>query len=350
MAPARAQSTAPARCAAPALTRAAAPAPARATTPARAAALALAAVLSLVLTACGHGSAPSAAGPRPISSDDPRFQPLDAYDLTDEEADTIGRARWTLAKDCMAGLGFGTLRELDVDPVPDWPRRPAQSGVFAAVMISSTDARYGVTDPAEAARYGYRAPAVAYERRHPQRTWTLEEYLALAGPELPDDPKSVHGHRIPERGCLGQAQRRIYGEDPWGRKDPVWTLGSESLQQARRDPAWKRAEQAWSACMRAAGFHYATPAEAQEGRDRLQDAMAHASGPLDLGRPTPLDKRVATADARCKHSSGYLRTVHALDVRIQNTLVARHRDELRDQRRYNEQAVRTARAVLDQHD
>ncbi|MFF9280431.1 hypothetical protein [Streptomyces griseosporeus] len=250
----------------------------------------------------------------------------------------------------MAGLGFGTLRDLDVDPVPDWPRRPAQSGVFAAVMISSTDARYGVTDPAEAARYGYRAPAVAYERRHPRRTWTLEEYLALAGPELPDDPKSVNGHRIPERGCLGQAQRRIYGEDPWGRKDPVWTLGSESLQQARRDPAWKRAEQAWSACMRAAGFHYATPAEAQEGRDRLQDAMAHATRPLDLDRPTPLDKRVATADARCKHSSSYLRTVHALDVRVQNTLVARHRDELRDQRRYNEQAVRTARAVLDQHD
>ncbi|MFF9623053.1 hypothetical protein [Streptomyces griseosporeus] len=307
-------------------------------------------MLTLTLAACGHTPAPSTTAPPPTSPDDPRFQPLDAYDLSEDEVDIVGRARWTLAKECMAGLGFGTLRDLDVDPVPDWPRRPAQAGVYAAVMVTSTDARYGVTDPAQAARYGYRAPAVAYERRHPQRTWTLAEYLALAGPELPDDPKSVHGHRIPERGCLGQAQRRIYGEDPWGRKDPVWTLGSQSLTQARRDPAWKQAERAWSACMREAGFHYATPAEAQEGRDRLEDERAQATGPLDHDRPTTLEKRTAAADARCKQSSGYLRTVHAVDVRIQNTLVARHRDELRDQRRYNERAVRTARAVLAQHD
>ncbi|MFF4692179.1 hypothetical protein [Streptomyces sp. NPDC001307] len=41
-----------------------------------------------------------------------------------------------------------------------------------------------------------------------------------------------------------------------------------------------------------------------------------------------------------------MRTVHAIDVRIQDRLIATHRTQLEDQRRWNRAAARKARALL----
>jgi hypothetical protein len=168
----------------------------------------------LALTACGPRADPPASDPRPTSTDDPRFQPLAAYDIPDGDVRTVDTARWTLAKECMARLGFDSLKPLATDPAPDWPERPATAGVFIAVVESSDDLRYGVQDPEEAARYGYQAPQAEDERRYPKRKWTLPEYLALTGEFIGNDPKAVHGHSIPDRGCLGEADRAIYGMNP----------------------------------------------------------------------------------------------------------------------------------------
>src|SRR3954468_14511510 len=208
---------------------------------------------ALALTACGHQSEPPSAGARPTSSDDPGFLPLAAYDMTDGDGRTVARARWTLAKECMARLGFGSLKDLALDPLPTWPRRPAGTGVVTLTMYSSDTLRSGVQNPEQAARYGYQGARVEYERRSVEKKWTLPEYLALTGQFVGDDPKSVHGHRIPERGCLGEADRSIYGSNPADRKDLVLDLKARSLRNGRKDPAWKEADQVWSGCMRAAG-------------------------------------------------------------------------------------------------
>ncbi|MFS4104746.1 hypothetical protein [Streptomyces sp. PD-S100-1] len=303
----------------------------------------------LALTACGPGPVPRAADPRSLPSGDPRYRPLDAYDTTDAEAAVLGEARWTLAKECMRGLGFDSLRELKVRPAPPWPRRPAGTGVLTLEVVVSDEFRYGVQDPEQAAAHGYRSPAAEDARHRPRRQWTLPEYLALTGDFVGDDPRTVHGRPIPARGCLGQAERRLHGGvDPRDRTDPVRTLSDQALREARRDPAWKSADRAWSACMRAAGYGYATPQDAQEGRDRREaELKQRLSGGPDADGPTGQEKRAATADARCKQRTGYVRAVHAVDVRVQARLVAGHRGELERQRARVREAVRTARAVLE---
>ncbi len=303
---------------------------------------------ALALVGCGQQAGSPASPASPTSSNDPRFQPLAAYDMPDHGR-TVSRARWTLAKECMVRLGFEDLKTLDIDPLPAWPRRPAGTGVVLAVLYGSDDFRYGVQDPEEAARYGYQGARADYERRYRDKDWTLPEYLALTGEFIPNDPKTAHGHRIPKRGCLGEADRAIYGSNPQDRRDPVLNLEGKSLEQARKTPAWKKADKAWSACMREAGYHYATPTDAEAGEDRrrqeLEQRLTEPS--QDPDRPSALEKRTATADARCKQRTGYVRTVHPIDVRIQNQLIAGHRAKLEAQRRWNEDAVRKAEEILE---
>ncbi|MPY59364.1 LptM family lipoprotein [Streptomyces spongiae] len=307
----------------------------------------------LALTACGQQADPPESPARPTSSDDPRFQPLAAYDISEDDGRTIGRARWTLAKECMARLGFDSLKNLATDPVPAWPQRPSGTGV--AVLIAyhtSGDLRYGVQDAGKAARYGYEVARADYERTYPDKKWTLSEYLALTGEFVGDDPKSVRGHRIPKRGCLGEADREIYGSNLQDRIDPVLDLESESLRQGKRDTAWNKADKAWSDCMRKAGYRYATPEDAATGRDRdRQELEEQLNTPgYDPDEPSALEKKTATADARCKQRTGYVRTVHAIDVRVQQRLIAKNRTKLEEQRDWNRDAVRRAGDIIEDQD
>ncbi|MFF4508067.1 hypothetical protein [Streptomyces sp. NPDC001401] len=303
---------------------------------------------ALALAGCGQPSGSPTPESGPTSSNDPRFLPLTAYDMSDH-GQTVGTARWTLAKECMVRLGFDGLKNLDIDPLPAWPQRPAGTGVFTAVAFADDDFRYGIQDPEQAAHYGYQAARAKYRRNYPERKWTLSEYLALTGQFFGDDPKTVHGHRIPRRGCLGEADRGIYGTNPQDRRDPVLDLESKSLQQGMKDPVWKKAEKAWSACMRKSGYHYATPRDAEIGEDRQRKELAArlSAPPQDPDEPSALEKQTATADARCKQRTGYVRTVHAIDVRIQNQLIAKNRAKLEQQRSWNRDALRKAHDILE---
>jgi hypothetical protein len=159
----------------------------------------------------------------------------------------------------------------------------------------------------------------------------------------------LFGHRIPKRGCLGEADRTIYGTNPQDRKDPVLDLETKSLEQGMRDPAWNKADRTWSACMRKEGYHYATPHDAatDPDRDRQELEERRADPQYDPTEPSALDKKTATADARCKRQTGYVRTVHAVDLRIQNQLIAKNRTKLEEQRRWNQDAARKAHDILE---
>ncbi|WP_406440198.1 hypothetical protein OHB14_15405 [Streptomyces sp. NBC_01613] len=302
----------------------------------------------LGLTACGGQAGAAASDGRPTSTNDPRFLPLAAYDMPDGDSRTVSRARWTLATECMVRLGFDSLKSLAVDPVPAWPERPANTGVLTAVLYADDDFRYGIEDPEQAARYGYQAARAAYERRYPEKKWTLPQYLALTGQFVGDDPKTVHGHRIPERGCLGEADRAIYGTNPQERTNPVLDLETKSLQQGMKDPAWKKVNKAWSACMVKAGYHYATPRDAEIGEDRTRKELEErlTEHRRDTTEPSALEKKTAVADARCKQQTGYLRTVHTVDVRIQYRLIAKNRTKLEEERRWERAAARRAQDLL----
>ncbi|MEU5086493.1 hypothetical protein [Streptomyces sp. NPDC021356] len=305
--------------------------------------------LGLGLTVCGDRPGAGLAGAGPAAAGTLDADPLDAYEMTPAETHTVAVARWTLAKECMRGLGFDNLRDLDPAHPPGRPQRPADGKtVFGLMIVADRDHRYGVQNPEEAATYGYRAPAAEYRRAAPDRKWTLPEYLALTGAGFGDDPRSVHGHPIPERGCLGRADLRIYGRDRYAAPDPVLTLRSESRRRAQQDPAWTHADRLWSACMRGAGYHYATPREAQNGDDRRDEDLKRflSVHRPDDDRPSEAERRTAVADARCKRRTGWVRTVRALDVREQAAVIAEHRPALEEARARARAAARTAGGIV----
>ncbi|WP_018571698.1 DUF2477 domain-containing protein [Streptomyces sp. PsTaAH-124] len=277
-------------------------------------------------------------------------QPLDAFELTDAEQDTVTAARWTLAAQCMRRLGFDSLADVDPRHPPGPPQRPADAfrTVLTLVAVSDDAHRYGVQDPADAAAHGYRGALAAYRAHAREKTWTMPEYVALTGSPADGGPARAHGRPVPDGGCLGEAERRIRGTGSRTGPDPVSALRGESRRRAEQNPAWQRADRTWSACMRGAGYHYATPADAQRGDDRREeDLRLRLSGERgDPDLPTGAEKRTAVADARCKQRTGYLRTVRALDARAQERLIAGHRAELDRHHASERAAVRTAGRVL----
>ncbi|MGW2418399.1 hypothetical protein ACWC0C_03910 [Streptomyces sp. NPDC001709] len=204
------------------------------------------------------------------------------------------------------------------------------------------DSPYGVTDPDLASEHGYhnRTPDSGAQ---PQQ-WPADQYAALTGTFESKDSHFAHGHRIPEGGCLGQATRTIYGEPPKATKvngvklsgyySMALELWYESHKKAGEDPAWKKADRDWSACMKKKGFHYPDPDKASTDVDWFRG-----------DKPSDKEKKTASADARCKLDTGYVPAVHAVEARTQKSVISENKEKLDATRAADERAVRKARTI-----
>jgi hypothetical protein len=269
--------------------------------------------------------------------------PLHAYipDPASDGAKAVSRAQWILGKQCMVRLGFAGFATLDPKAVES--TYAVRQGTLTSEDMPGDDSPYGVADPDLAAEHGYhnRTPDTSAQ---PQE-WPADQYTALTGVFESGDSHVSHGHRIPEGGCLGQATRKIYGAPPKvvkvdgvrlsGYYSLALALWNESHEQARKDPAWKKADRAWSACMKKKGFHYPDPDEASLD----SDWFGHE-------KPSAMEKETASADARCKLDTGYIPAVHALDVRTQKTFIGRNKEKLEALRAADERAMRKARTIV----
>ncbi|MFB7503016.1 hypothetical protein [Streptomyces broussonetiae] len=269
--------------------------------------------------------------------------PLHAYlpDSASAEGKTVGRAQWILAKKCMVRLGFAGFAALDTTSVEStYPVRP---GTLDLAGTLGDDSPYGVDDPDLAAENGYHNRRT--EDSAQGQEWPADQFVALTGEFDSGDSRSTHGHRIPEGGCLGQATRTIYGAPPEvakvggvklsGYYSLAMELWSQSHEEARKDPAWKKAERAWSDCMRKKGFRYADP-----------DKAAVDFAWYKTRTPSDKEKKTATADARCKLDTGYIPVAHSLDVRAQKSAIAGNKQRLDDLRAAEKQAIRNARTIV----
>ncbi|MFF7971139.1 hypothetical protein [Streptomyces sp. NPDC007905] len=296
----------------------------------------------LALSACqfaGHDDA--ADGARRLNTME--ALPLHAY-LPDPSSDggkAIGKAQWILAKRCMLGLGFTGFATLDTKAVES--TYPVRQGTLTSRSTTGDDSPYGVDDPDRAAEHGYHNRN-AEQSSQPQE-WPADQYVALTGTFDSGDSHHAHGHPIPDGGCMGRAARKIYGPPPKATKvDGVRLSGYyslaldlwfESRKEARKDPAWRRADRAWSACMKEKGFRYADPDKAS-----LDTAW------FRTGEPSEREKRTAAADARCKLDTDYITTAHDLEARTQKTVISRRRKDLDDMRAADERAVENARTII----
>ncbi|QTE01520.1 hypothetical protein [Streptomyces cyanogenus] len=275
--------------------------------------------------------------------------PLNAYipDATSRDGKAVGTAQWILAKQCMVRLGFSGFKTLDIRTVES--TYPVRQGALTVSSTVGDTSPYGVDDPDLAAEHGYhhaRRDESDTESDNQSMEWPADQYAALTGTFESGDSHRAHGNPIPRKGCMGEALKKIYGPEPKPTEiGGVKLSGYYSLplqywymahKDARKDPAWKKADRAWSKCMKDEGFHYSDP-------DQASTDSAWYRG----DKPSAKEKKTAAADARCKLDTRYIQAVHAVESRAQKKVITRNKKALDDRRADDRRAMANARKIVD---
>jgi hypothetical protein len=212
--------------------------------------------------------------------------PFDRYRLSFAEESEIGRARTVLAQACLRERGV----RLDV---PHDVRTPG------VLDLTPNLRRYGVVDEATATQFGYHFPRTAAEAR---RQWDNDRWSnSLTEPQR----MALFG----EGGCTEQADIALTDVDD----DFFVDADFQSLRTSGADPRVVAATAAWRACMAEQGFDYPDPNAAISDRRWDLDAVDIPAAEVDT----------ALADVRCKASTRFVETWHAVEVGVQQEEIRR---------------------------
>jgi hypothetical protein len=257
--------------------------------------------------------------------------PIEPYLFTNRQMAAILRARQALVVPCMRRFGI------------DWPVSGSTPAIGTGMVAGMKNAanmsrRYGITDPAEAARYGYHLAPGARQRttKDPSaRPPNADTLAVLTGRTAEGAPARAryHGRAIPEGGCQGQATARISGAAQRLGNDQVASeINVVSYQRSTTDPRVTSVFRAWSACMRERGYSYAAPTEAP-GKD------PRFTGP----EPTRAEITLARADVACKGETNVIGVWFTVDAAYQRQMMASKSAELTRAKN----AIRTQTATAD---
>ncbi|MDV5147632.1 hypothetical protein R1T08_26535 [Streptomyces sp. SBC-4] len=300
----------------------------------------------LLLTACSSGEPAASADTKPPS--DPSkvsaaqlVYPLDPYKATDEQRRALEKAQDLLAVDCMKRLGI-TYKPAAL---------PAPKG--------GSTLRYGLTDEARAARYGYSTPGYVPDSEGPRSDpLTPAERLALSGGplkskpgggmELPprtleeqqktDSRQTVNGKKIPAGGCGREAHLRLYAE----KKEPedllyVFGMEGEALTRAQTSPKVAKAVKAWSACMAEKGYRVTDPMAPHKELGLNPERQA------DLGSPKAI--AAAKQDVACKKRVKLVGLWYEAEVGFQKELMEEHAETLTQVKTEHDERIKKAAKV-----
>jgi hypothetical protein len=222
--------------------------------------------------------------------------PLDAYQPTAAERTSIQQAQNLMFVRCMQKFGF----TIDV---------PAAR----ALPFATNEQRYGVTDAQQAATYGYHVarPQNVPPAREPALSPAA---AAVADGNRTDDYADL---RVPDGGCVAEAKRLLSAGAPSVPNEYLaQKLAMESFAQSKADSRVLAKFREWSACMKTAGYTYATPTDAN-------DDVAFRSPD-----PTAAEIAVAQADVRCKEQVGLISLWAAVETAYQTRAVERNAEAL----------------------
>lgn len=240
--------------------------------------------------------------------------PLDRSLLTPVEEMEVIKARNTLIERCLARHGL-TFAFPPLDPVRDAGRpRP-----------------YGLIDPAEAARFGYRDPAMSAPRDASKGARQPEPAVVavITGTERGD----VGGREVPSGGCAGEADRTLATDAQPGQEPVSFALSLHSHKVSGTTQPVTAAAAAWSTCMAEAGYDYKHPDAA------INDPAFRA------GRPSRREIAVATRDVECKERVDWIKTWIAVRRAVQNALIQEHATGLAREQQHKQRQLATAREV-----
>jgi len=235
--------------------------------------------------------------------------PLDGYLLNPAQATAVQQAQAKLVDACLSGLGLDYRF-----PVPPKELRDPDA------PTTRIDGRYGRQNAELMTRWGYHpvggAPANSSGGTPP--AVAPEVRLAETGSDKPKDRfgpggQVINGHKVPERGCVGQANRRLTGLPDGQIGDPQSAIDAKfrTLSAAREDPRTQAAFAQWAACMKEHGVtEYADPIAA------ISDAEWNRTP-----QPGERELKVASADADCRHSANVIGIWYSVDFAYQQEVV-----------------------------
>lgn len=292
------------------------------------------AALALLLAcaaACGPpgGSADTDAGAEPAIGTPPALldsrpltYPLAPYVPDNHQIGVLSEAQDVLIDQCMRRYGFRYDQRRKADDT--------------AARAGDNSRRYGIVDPAAAARTGYANPQATLAPRPPQRQGqqapSANEKLVLNGlevdPSLPVPASqeeaetsdvattTVGGLKVPAGGCLRESALKLYAPT----KDTVeYTVpqdyGAEAFARSRKDSRVEAAVKAWSACMAASGYP-------------MTDPLAQPPGIDDSSVSGPRAVTMATRDVECKKQTNLVGVWYTVETAYQQRIIEKHAETL----------------------
>ncbi|MER7378003.1 hypothetical protein [Streptomyces lanatus] len=241
--------------------------------------------------------------------------PIEPYLFTDRQVGRLFRAKAVLTESCMRRFGHS------------WPAPTGPIPETGTLNPANTAHRYGITDPAKAARYGYHpvpgsAPPQVRSKPTPQPGLGPEAMLVLRGLNQDGTPSVAdsRGRRLPAGGCQGEAAKALSG-DPQrlGNRELVAAINIGSYRASQRDPRVVAVFRAWSRCMKRQNndYTYADPTQAP-GKDPKFNGPTAGRAELAL----------ASTDVACKRETNVIGVWSSVDAAYQRREMAAKQQEL----------------------
>ncbi|MFJ3941788.1 hypothetical protein [Streptomyces parvus] len=199
--------------------------------------------------------------------------------LEDYRAAPVDAYAWQVAiqqewRSCMARYG-----------VEDFGPPPVAEATVEAQVNATTGRRYGISNMEQAKKYGYHLPNGLSSPPHWEPKPGLETAIFTgSGPEIVDGEHA--GKAVPAGGCRSEAAAKF----PVPRSPEADNLDATVFEQSKSDEVVVAAVNAWSTCMKKAGFERSHP---------LEDLGAYASS----AAPGNEEITQAVTDVRCKEET-----------------------------------------------
>ncbi|MGW1770754.1 hypothetical protein [Streptomyces sp. NPDC002104] len=299
-----------------------------------------AAVLTLLLTGCsqsggGDSGEEPAIGTVPVLLESKTLAfPLASYEPNAQQSGLLAEAQDVLIDQCMQRYGFRyELRRATGSTAPGDESR-----------------RYGLSDAAEAARYGYTNPEVDRVQKPPQKPMGPNEKLVLGGlevdPSLPvpmnqeEAEKSdvaattVGGQKVPAGGCRRESFLKLYAPS----KDSVDIMVSQNFRfdgyaRSQEDSRVRKVITSWSACMGKAGYTVDSPMGPPPGID-------------DSNFGSPQAIAIAKQDVQCKKETNLVGVWYTVETAYQKRLVEQNAETLDRAKKQLDERIKLAASLI----
>lgn len=279
--------------------------------------VALAALFALGLAGCSGQNAQSEL---PQKNEAQWTLPLDQYQSP--LVDTVIDAEQLLIQSCMQDAGFNwSVLVTSVDGRPGESWNPVHRKLFNADL---------------AEKYGYsNSHELALSTDDAQRWADYEEANRTVG-------GSAQGQVTK---CMGSARRQIGETGTRSPYDLAEQLANVAFADARDVPSVKEADSAWQKCMASAGVPDLpnSPMEMPSASvSALRPSVDGAVGPDGTVSVPDEERRVAVADAKCRETTGYSKSLYDAEWEAQVNVMQDRGDDLE---RYASEAKKRLQAA-----